>query len=108
MKCLRRGEEEEKNTRIKKWISESQNPNSQSQTIATSSNQTQSQPQQNFQPQKVEPLPEHSVTASIVMERPQANSQATTSTPTQLSSQTQGQQLSPPSQQNKNNCCIVS
>jgi hypothetical protein len=101
-------EEKEEKTRIEKWIKESENPNSQSQTIATSSNQTQSQPQQNFQPQKVEPLPEYSVTASLVMERPQANSQATTSTPTQLSRQTQGQQLSPPSQQNKNNCCTVS
>jgi hypothetical protein len=100
-------EEKEKKTRIEKWIKESENPNSQSQTIATSSNQTQSQPQQNFQPQRENPLPEYSVTASLVIERLQANSQPTTSIPPQALSQTQGQQLSP-SQQNKNNCCIVS
>lgn len=89
-------EEEEKKTRIEKWIKESENPNSQSQTIATSSNQTQSQPQQNFQPQKEEPLPEYSLTASLVIKGTQPDQTTTSTSPQASSSPKQGQRLSSP------------
>ncbi len=106
-KFLRGGDsltEAETKTRIEKWIKESENPNTQLQTITTSSIQTQYQHQQNFQPQKEEPLPEYSVTASLVMQRPQPDSQTTASTPTQLSSQTQGQQLT---NTKSKECCTI-
>ena len=92
--------EAETKTRIEKWIKESENPNTQLQTITASSIQRQDQRQQNFQPQKDEPLPEYSVTASLVMQRPQPDSQ----TPTQLSSHTEGRQLT---NTKSKECCTI-